>query len=425
MEQVRKPGAFVQEVIPTIQDGSPSLSLSPSAELTRFRFAPSVVAVLLFLILNLLACWAFPSLFQDSFEWQNRNGCWWAVKNFRDLPEKADVLLVGSSLMCRVVNEGDATYLNHPLNALEHYRSRLMEDILAYLHASSQEGSSKIRHYRTVSLAVGGMNASDVATLVPPLLTPDKTPSAIVYGIGPRDLFDNSLESPADTAPFRLAEKMQELDEESQRNARPGREAQFKIAVNRLLNLSLPIYHYQEEFSIAFRRRLKDVMDTLIPKPAICDLPPISNIARIKLHHVAEDVKNICIVKPDDTSHPDKFDFNDNYFLSYNPFKPALYRRQLFFLNRFLKFGEEKGIKIFLVKMPLRQDNYSLMVPNFYNIYSHDIDRLAAEHGATVIDASKLASFTDKDFTDTVHLTGRGGCKLIETISPIIYRNLP
>ncbi len=75
--------------------------------------------------------------------------------------------------------------------------------------------------------------------------------------------------------------------------------------------------------------------------------------------------------------------------------------------------------------MPLRQDNYSMMVPNFYSMYSRDLDRLAAEHGAVVIDPKELAKFTDDDFTDTAHMNGKGGCKLVEAIAPAVARWLP
>jgi Protein of unknown function (DUF1574) len=388
------------------------------------RVAPSIAAIFFYLCLNLIASFGFPSLFQDLFAWQNHSICWWTVKNFRESTGQADVLLVGSSLMCRVVNEGDATYLNHCVNGIGHHQSRYLENKLSNILAT-QRGGSMFRHYRSISLAVGGMNASDVAAIVPPLMTREKKPSAIVYGIGPRDLFDNSLESAAHAPAFRLAEKMQELDTEFQQHARPGREAQFKFRMNRILHFCLPVYQHQDELSIAFRRQAKAAIDQICPKPAMCSVPPLSLIEKAQLHLVADDVENWCLVKPDDHLHPDRFDFNNNYYLSYNPFKPALYNHQLFFLDRFLKFSQQNGIKVIMVKMPLRQDNFSLMVPNFYNIYSRDIDRLAAASGAVVVDPAALTSFTDDDFTDTVHMTGKGSCKLIDTIAPIVARWVP
>ena len=395
------------------------------------NISAAIVAIVLYLAVNGMASLYLPVLMQDLLAWQNHDACWWTVKNFKDTPGRADVLMLGSSLMCRVINEGDATYLNHPLNAMAHFRSEHLEDALSNLHSTMRSAgatspdSGSVPHYRSISLAVGGMNASDVSTLVPPLLTAEKTPAAIVYGIGPRDLFDNSLESAADAPAFRLAEKLQTFDAETQKNARPSREAQFKLAINRILQFVLPLYRYQDELVVAFRRQSLAAIDILAPKPSACALPPLTTVQRAQLHLVASDAENECLVKPDDPLHPDHFDFNNNYFMSYNPFRPALYRRQLFFLNRFLKYSTSHGIKTFVVKMPLRADNLSLMVPNFYDLYNRDVDLIAQANGVTVIDASKAAQFSDSDFTDTVHLSGRGACKLIDAIAPVISDRLP
>ena len=395
---------------------NPSLASERTSPITvRAKLSAAVAAIVLYLCGNLLTSFCAPSLAHDLFAWQNHDACWWTVKNFKDSQGHADVLLLGSSLMCRVVNEGDATYLKRPVNALGHFRSQHLEDALS---------AGQSHHYQTISLAVGGMNASDVSTLVPPLLTTDKLPSAIVYGIGPRDLFDNSLESAADAPAFRLAEKLQSFDSEVQKNARPSREAQFKLAINRILQFALPLYRFQDELSVALRRQSLIAINALVPEPRACSIQPLSTIQKAQLHLVPADMDNTCLVKPDDPVHPDIFDFNNNYFMSYNPFRPALYRRQLFFLDRFLKFGTEDGIKIILVKMPLRADNLTLMVPNFYSLYNQDIDRLARANGAVVVDASKTAKFSDSDFTDTVHLSGGGACKLIDALAPIVARNV-
>jgi hypothetical protein len=406
---------------PTIVGERP---IAPTPQRVFSQIAPSIAAILLYFCLNLLAQCNFPTLFHDLFIWQNHSVCWWTVKNFKESATKADVLLIGSSLMCRVVNEGDATYLNHWVNGFAHNRSQCLEDKLSTIIATRRSGAAP-RHYRTISLAVGGLNVSDVSALVPPLMTREKKPSAIIYGIAPRDLFDNSIESAADSSAFRLAEKMQELDAASQHHARYSREAQFKLGVNRILQFCLPIYRYQDELNIAFRRQASTVIDHICPKPTRCSLPPFSLIAKAQLHLNADDVQQWCLVKPYNPLRPDRFDFDNNYFMSYNPFKPVIYQHQLFFLDRFLKFGQQNGIKVILIKMPLRQDNYSMMVPNFYNMYSRDLDRLAKEHGAAVIDPTELTKFTDDDFTDTAHMNGKGGCKLVESIAPAVARWLP
>ena len=387
-----------------------------SARPSFVRYSVTVAAVLIFVLLNVYAQYAWAPVLSNRFVFQNRDSCWWAANNFISLKKSPGILLVGSSLMCRVVNEGDATFLHHSLNAGEHYRSEHLEQLL----------SSPQRSYRTTSLAVGGMNASDVGSLVPALIKKDKKPYAIIYGIAPRDLFDNSLTSPSDAVGFRLAEKIYDFEPPVMAMAYHSREAQFNCFVNRCLRAMVPIYNFQDELSIFLRRIFKFHIDSNLPRAAVCDstVATFSQIQLTKLNLLPEDTQNNCLVKPDDPQHPDQFDFRNNYFLSYNPFKPALYRRQVFFLERFLKYTHDQGIKTVVIKMPLRRDNYGLMPPLFYQVYSRDIDRLSREYGAMVIDAAASPSFTDSDFTDTVHMSGFGSCKLVELIAPTIKKFL-
>ncbi|HEY9755758.1 MAG TPA: hypothetical protein V6C97_11395 [Oculatellaceae cyanobacterium] len=380
----------------------------------------TIVAVSLFLTINFAVAASLPHMTDTLFDLQNHDASWWAVKAFKNRPP-ADILMLGSSLMCRVVNEGDATYLKRDLNAFSHYRSQHLEDLITAI--KSRHGET--HDYTSASLAVGGMNVSDVATMVPPLLSSSNKPSIIVYGVGPRDFFDNSLESPADAPSFHLAEKLQQLPDDVQKYARPSREAQFQYQTNKLLRHFLGVYKIQEELAVWFRRQTQAVFDRLESAPAVCTLPEFDVTQKQQLHLLPSDVVNYCRVVPDDPKHPLKYDFQNNYYMSYNPFRPALYKRQLYFFDRFLKFAQDSGIKVVVVKMPLRADNFTLMVPNFYKLYEHDLGEIASRHAADVVDGADVGSFGDADFTDTVHLNGTGASKLVEGMASYVSQAIP
>ena len=211
------------EVSPNSQLGVTAENRSESA-FKMPRVSCALAALLLFLLINFSSGRLLGHCIKDRFALQNRDGCWWAVRHFKDLTYKPDIVLAGSSLMCRIINEGDATFLNRSINALAHYRCEHLEQLL-----------SSDKPIKTASLAVGGMNASDVDSLIPSLLMGSKKPAAIVYGIGPRDLFDNSLVSPADTSPYKLAQKIGAVSDQIQMLARPTREAKFKYKANKIL----------------------------------------------------------------------------------------------------------------------------------------------------------------------------------------------
>jgi hypothetical protein len=371
------------------------------------RISKFAICCALFVGLNLAFAMSFNFQGLDIFPLQNRTEVWWTVKNFRELRDRADLLLIGSSLMCRIINEGDATRAHKVFNGHTHYCSQNLEDAL------DKELHTKIK---TVSLAVPGLNASDASVVGCELLKGQKKPALIVYGIAPRDLMDNALTNPAGTDVFHLLEKIGDLSDVAY-TARTTREDQFKFAVNQLLSRALPIYKCQEELAVAFRRQASGLLEKYVPMPATCLLPPLDRQTRVVLHLLASDEEANLRIFPFDPECRDHSDCRNNYLYSYNPFKPRQYRMQLYFVDRFLRIAQERGMKVVLVNMPLRQDSFDLMPMNFYNLYSQDIRRLAATRGATLIDMQCMA-FKDDDFDDQVHLTGLGACKFIERLAP-------
>jgi hypothetical protein len=85
-----------------------------------------------------------------------------------------------------------------------------------------------------------------------------------------------------------------------------------------------------------------------------------------------------------------------------------------------LRFAEDRGIKVILVNMPLRQDNLTAMMPNFYELYQSDVRKHAAKFHAQVIDLFDARAFTDNDFIDTVHLTGHGAVKFVDKLAAAV-----
>ncbi|MDR3617393.1 MAG: DUF1574 family protein [Candidatus Obscuribacterales bacterium] len=371
------------------------------------RIPKFLIACLGFALVNVAFGCTEKDTLGDSFQFQNQDIGWWTVNNFRQLQKRADVLLIGSSLMCRVTNEGEATYLNHDLNGNEHHRCQHMEDLLAQdLH----------RKVLTTSLSVPGMNASDASVVFSELVKDGKIPDVIVYGIAPRDFLDNGLEVPANTSLYQLMEKTGQLQDVANLS-RLTRTDRAKYAANKVLRRIFPLYDKQTELSIIFRRAAKQELAKTLPAPAICELPTLDKVTKSLLHLVPEDSDPYCHVTPYDESHPNTADFKNCYLVSYNPFRPGLYNPQMKFLDRFLKIAKSRNIQVILVNMPLRKDSFNLMPPNLHNLYMQDAQRIATANGANFVDMQH-SGFNDADYDDQVHLTGRGASKFVELLTP-------
>ncbi len=381
----------------------------------KTRVSTFTVASLLFIAVNLIFVYCFRRYALDPFGLENRDIGWWTIKNFRQFHEHADLLLIGSSLMCKVINEGEATYLHRQLNGNLHYRCQHLEDLL------SQKMKTRIR---SLSLSVPGLNVADASVVGCELLKGNARPDVVVYGIAPRDLMDNVLINPADTDIFHLMEKVYNLSSAVAYQGRITREAKFKYVTNQVIDSFLPLYKYQDEITIAFRRATKHLLQAWLPKPSQCPWPPFDGPAQVSLHMLSPDYDQYLPVTPFNPQHPRNQDLRNCYVASFNPFRPPLYCTQLVFLDRFLKTMQERGVKTVLVNMPLRDDCFDLMPPHFYDLYQKDIQRLAYARGAKFIDMQPLA-FAEDDFEDQVHLNGRAACKFVELLAPRIADVMP
>lgn len=137
----------------------------------------ALVALLFFACADLAFRIALITGHFDKFAAANHRWTWWQAKGYKELASAPDVVMFGSSLLIRVINEGEATYLNSPINAIKHNRCRHLED------AVQDRTGVPIKTY---AFGLAGMHASDAAVLANGLLR-EKAPSTIIYTIAPRD----------------------------------------------------------------------------------------------------------------------------------------------------------------------------------------------------------------------------------------------
>lgn len=341
----------------------------------------------------------------DQFEAANHRWTWWQAKGYKELPYTPDVVMFGSSLLARIINQGEATYLKRSINSTKHNHSQQLEDLVA-----SKTGVP----VTTYAFNLSGLHASDAAVLVSGLLK-SKTPSTIVYTIAPRDLLDNLLEAPYTTEQFELMSHSSDLGELASK-ARLSTMDKVHYWFIEKYNRASALGKCKTELATTFERTYRQfalpLLDAHVPS---VDQPLTAGKVGLKI--AAFDFPESVTVEPED---PNKIELNDNlqcYRFCYQPFRPKIYNNQLFYLDYLLKFAQERGVKVILVNMPLRRDNLTAMIPNFLELYKSDIANHAAKYGARVVDLLDGETFPDSDFCDTVHLTGHGAVKFVNKMA--------
>lgn len=347
----------------------------------------------------------------DHYNSPNRSWVWWAVRDFHHEARKPDIVLMGSSLMMAALHGGDATYLNLPQNVAFHHHSKIFEDLLA------RKTGLKVN---TFAFALGGQMASDAYALTTTLLKGKEQPKAIIYGIAPRDFMDNTLTSPASTETFRYMTRLGGLSEVGWR-ARTTFWEQVEYAFARVSAL----YDHRLDFVYLQNKYTKNTLKHITSFKNLDEVHTPFPLRKQALLELPEDQgPNDLLIMPFSAAGQQYVDNLEEYRMRYRAFKPKLFEMQLWYLEKMLQFCKEQGTGMYLVNMPLTEDNVRLMPPGFYDNYKNRISALASAYGATVVDLNSPALFGKDCFADSVHMNGLGGVRFFKTLTDKTAANL-
>lgn len=366
-------------------------------------------ALLAFAVIGLTDIAARALYHPDPYQSPNRSWAWWAVQDLR-AQKNTDVAIFGSSLMLAVLNDGDSTYVNKPFDAVTHHRAFYLEHLLEEkLH----------KPVSTASLAIGGQMASDVYALTTTLFTRNPKPSAIVWGIAPRDFLDSSFTNPDSSETVRYMNKVS--------GSTDVLSTKRRILWDRIQNIA--------DGSFYLYGKRGDLVASTLPyaKSAIHQVRPDADLETVRTPSplLSYAMKNL----PEDNGvdqwrvtpySPSKV-FSDNtaeYMMRYHPFRPKVLETQLSYFEKFLAFAKQEAIAVTLVNMPLTADNLKLLPPGSYDQYLSGVKAIATKYGAQCLDFNDQKTFPRSEFADTVHLNGLGGKHFFELVSAQMNANL-
>lgn len=353
-----------------------------------------VVALVIFFLIDTLVRFNFHP---DPYELPEHNYIWWAVKGFRELKQTPDILIFGSSLVLAATNNGDAAYLQQPLDAVLHHRSVCLEDGL----------SGRYHHpLKTYSFAIGGQMASDVYAIDKTLVDGKHRPKVVVWGIAPRDFIDAAFDGPysSDTARYMNKIANEQVIPPAHQSIPSFIEAALS-QVSALFKMRTDLLSSEQ----AFIRQTRPIRDKIPNQWSL-------NLACKHYKYGPELSQHLEIgdwIIPVCRSYTTKLKDNSaEYSLRYNPFKIKVLKEQLAYLEKFLRLNQEAGTRVVLLNMPLTNENMALMPKGVYDYYLSEIKRVADAYHADLFDFNNGVFFSRKEFADTVHLNGLGGEKL-------------
>jgi hypothetical protein len=281
-----------------------------------------------------------------------------------------DVVLLGSSLMeypTWFADSGDTL----PNEAYYHFRSKTME-------------KNCVKAKNILNLSVPLLNASDASRIVDSYLSGLAHPRILVYGVGPRDFYDNLLSKPNTSKYFNYLSRGSDFY-----SNKDAYFANASDAVTSLLTRAFFIFQRREQLLLLGKSTIKEILHINHPASpgSLFPMGPQRNIPEYTLHY-----KNITETKLE---------------------------LQLTFLNQMLATCARQHIRVILTSMPLTKENRALLPDHLYFNLNQHLAKLAILNGQRFLNANGPEYGTD-DFLDSVHLNAKGSRKFLKMIAPLI-----
>ncbi|CAN5561714.1 hypothetical protein BH10CYA1_BH10CYA1_26260 [soil metagenome] len=384
----------------------------------RIWTSRAVIAFVGFVVVDIASKILCPTDLLERYEPREKTLMADLVRAWKVAPQAPGICFLGSSLMQCALKNSSATFLSKAL--------------------PNDEAPCA-----SFSWALGGENASDAYMIAKSLISSQKKPKLLIYGIAPRDLLDNNVKSPVTTDIFRYLSSLKSVA------ALPNDAfTSLDDRVNCLLKEISFLVDRKSALVKCATAQTQAVIPLLVPavrhaKP----LPPSEQdkIAQANAQLTAPTTPGgkptqasdfsptaLANVKPSDSTVKKIAAFELLQQVSkgvtifrYNPYCAERYNRQVIFLDMLLSHLEKIGVQVVVVKMPLKNEHVAIMPKELLDSYSKDVERLSTKYGAELLDFN-TPEFKDADYGDVAHLNATGAkifqAKLIQTFKASPYR---
>ncbi len=346
-------------------------------------------ALLLFALLN-LGLWQLDGK-RSKDVWHGTGSIDLAVDEFNALPQKPNVVLLGSSLMMYPFWSMDK--FKDPKNVgdiFHHHGSKALEEDLQKVGFESPH---------VFSFAIFGQMVSDAFIYVNEYLAKNKTPDYLVYGIAPRDFSDYDLSSPMATNTFKRLVNLDNLAPYANLYL-PGMQDKIDFVMSRCCYFYSHRWRLQQDFNKLIER---GYIATGIHQPD----PPKPNFANAGFMLFG--------------GLKERWDSSEQeYARRYKNIAERDLSLQMGFLKRLVEVSRERKIKLVLLNMPLSDVNRNLLPAGFYAKFRNELAVLANKPGVKFVDLGDSPEFTHSDYWDTAHLGPSGGYKVLKHLVPAL-----
>lgn len=389
---------------PQIQDYASGNKKPESAK----KFGKSFcIAATIFLALNVIPQFTdTKNQVFNKFDHPCKGSVWYLVEDMRTTAStKADIALLGSSLMVAAITNADATGDNKQIDLTTYHKA-------TYLDKQLNKGTN------SVNLAVAGEMPSDALLILKATIDKLKPGATLVYGLAPRDFIDHDFKSPTDSEAYQLLHRVVPMQQELSDKYNISIWEKTNFWIEKSLFLSDNAIDIQMKMSKWGDTAIDTMFGKLDDSQYLVGTRFWDRQKLIPSYKMVERIPNAFILEPENLTKPPVYvDNTMEYVMRYRRPDMKAFANQVYFVQKIGELCKERGIKLKLVNMPITETNQNILPPALYKIYLTKMNELATANGAQFIDFNDHSEFQKSDFNDGVHMNARGSLKFVERLA--------
>jgi len=309
------------------------------------------------------------------------------------------VVFIGSSLIIAPLWSTDVKHGYFFKDCMLHHQSRVLQETL------QKDGIDA----PVVSLATAGQFVSDTYLIIDKFIAgakDGKKPLALIYGVAPRDFMDDTTGGLALTSVFDELVQINDLPKVSRLFL-----STFDEKEDFILNRSVYLYRkrgrYQNKFKDSFEKAVARTMHDPARIAAVGpgNDGPADPLAGFLMGNNRSDIWAKSL---------------DEYSRRYKFFNQQQFDKQKECFKSVVALCRDHNIKLYVVAMPITEDNRKLMPKELYGSYIQCLRTTTAEAHVPFLDLQSDGQYKNSDFYDTVHLNGIGGERFLATMSKLV-----
>lgn len=330
----------------------------------------------------------------------------WTKQDYEHMQPKADVVMLGSSLLMNSVWMQEAEYLQKDVDIVVNRRSKYFES----------QVQRYIPTYKGAAFNFGlpGSMLSDDYMIERTMFDGDRKPRFAILCLGPRDLMDTSFSCAGATTHFKYLEKFtdtRDLLDIAYTSAWPK--------INFVLREAIYCLGKKHHAQIASGEALKPVSEAIFksvtgPSPFNIKTDFDKQFAFYK----TEVEKGVFIAKPN-AQTDSFFDNGKDWKKRFKDSNDEMFANQMIWFEKLMKELKAKNIAAVLVNMPVSELGAKYIPPAVYKRHIDALKMMASKYDCLYVDTMQQndVAFDMKDFSDYGHMDASGGRKVVDIVA--------